>query len=375
VLLLVGAGLMMRTLANLQNRQTGFRSENVTTLEVTPSQRETQDSAAIRVDRIRQELASLPGVVSVAGTSAIPLMDQWGRSFTAEGRPVLSLKDAPMIQHTVVTPGYFRTMGIPIRQGRDFNDHDAKSPLVAIIDEELARRYWPGQSAVGKRVRFGPPENNEPWHTIVGVAGVAYNNSLRELSRNGVYLPYREFNMRNLAFVVQTGGGNPEAALRTRLRSIDRTLAVSRVITMGQVVDRTVWQERFFATLATAFGAMALVMALVGLYGVMSYTVSRRSHEMGIRMALGATGNEIRRMVLAQSGRLIGMGLALGFASALVLAEFTPALGTLLYGVKPQDPATLGTVALILAATALMASFLPADRATRVDPMAALRRE
>jgi predicted permease len=266
-------------------------------------------------------------------------------------------------------------MGIPIRQGRDFNDHDAKSPLVAIIDEELARRYWPGQSAVGKRVRFGPPENNEPWHTIVGVAGVAYNNSLRELSRNGVYLPYREFNMRNLAFVVQTGGGNPEAALRTRLRSIDRTLAVSRVITMGQVVDRTVWQERFFATLATAFGAMALVMALVGLYGVMSYTVSRRSHEMGIRMALGATGNEIRRMVLAQSGRLIGMGLALGFASALVLAEFTPALGTLLYGVKPQDPATLGTVALILAATALMASFLPADRATRVDPMAALRRE
>src|SRR5262249_49483409 len=154
---------------------------------------------------------------------------------------------------------------IPLRAGRDFTDHDGKSPLVAIIDEELARRYWPGESALGKRVRFGPPENNEPWHTVIAVTGVAHNNSLRELSRNGVYLPYGEFNMRGLSFVVKTGGGNPESMLRVRLREIDRTMAVSRVMTMSDVVGRVLWQERFFATIAAAFGGMALIMALVGL--------------------------------------------------------------------------------------------------------------
>jgi len=375
VLLLVGAGLMVRTLVNLQNRQTGFRTDQITTLQVTPSQREDPATAAARVDRIREELATIPGVLSAAGTSAVPLMDNWGRSLTVEGRPVLSLKDAPMIQHTVVTPGYFRTLGVPLLQGRDFDDRDGKQPPVAIVDEELAKRYWPGESAVGKRVRFGPPEANEPWHTVVGVVGVAYNNSLRELSRNGVYLPYREFNMRSLAFVVHTGAGNPEASIRARLRAFDRTLAISRVITMRQVVTRVLWQEGFFATLAVAFGAMALIMALVGLYGVMSYTVSRRAHEMGIRMALGATAAGIRRMVLVQSAKLIAAGLVLGTMAALVMAEFTPSLGRALYGVTRTDPATLAAVAGLLALTALAASLVPAQRATDVDPIAALRRE
>jgi predicted permease len=374
--LLVGAGLMIETFWNLNSVQAGFRTENIITLQTSaPGNRYPEGPAAAQlVSRIRQEFASLPGVVSVAAASGVPLIDGWGRSFTAEGWPVLGVKDAPMINHTVVTPEYFRTLDLALLQGRDFTASDGRSPLVTIIDEDLAKRYWPGQSAIGKRVRFGPPEWNEPWHTVVGVVAVARNQHLRDLGHNSVYLPYGEFEFASAAYLVRTAGSmaDPTAALHARMLAIDRNVAISRVRSLRDLAMRSIWRERFFATIFGVFAALALLLALVGLYGVMAYAVSRRTHEMGIRMALGASAGEIRVMVLAQSGRLVVLGLALGIVAAVFLTRL---LTTQLYRVAPGDPRTLGAVAIILAAAALLASFLPAWKATRVDPMLALRQE
>ena len=156
--------------------------------------------------RTLQEFAAAPGVTSAAAASGVPLLDGWGRSFTVEGWPVLALKDAPLINHTVVTPDYFKTLGIPLLEGRDFTEQDGRQPRVTIVDAGIARKYWPNQSAIGKRVRYGPPEDNEPWHVVVGVAGEARNHTMRELRRNSVYLPYGEFQFSSLAYLVRTSG-------------------------------------------------------------------------------------------------------------------------------------------------------------------------
>jgi len=376
VLLLAGAGLMVETFWKLNRMQAGFRTENITTLQTAaPSNRYPNGPAGVELVRgIRKELAALPGVISVAGASGVPLLDRWGRSFTAEGAPLLGLKDAPMINHTLVTPGYFQTLGIPILEGRDFTEGDGKNPLLTIVDEGLAKRYWPHESAVGKRVRYGPPESNEPWHTIVGVVGSARNQSLRDLQRNSVYLPLGEFEWASVAYLVRSASGlaDPAKAVRARLTAMDRNVAISRVLSMKDVVTQSIWRERFFATIFGFFAVLALLLALVGLYGLMAYTVSRRTHEMGIRMALGATAGEIRGMVLAQSGRLVLAGLAAGVVAAVFLTRL---LRTQLFEVSPGDPKTLGAVAALLAVAAIAASYIPARKATGVDPMTALREE
>jgi putative ABC transport system permease protein len=377
VLLLTGAGLMIRTFLNLERQNLGYRVENVTTLyTAAPNDRYPQGPASGQlVERIGRELASVPGVVYVAAASDVPIADAWGRSLTVEGAPLLSLRDTPMINHTVVTPGYFKTLGIPILEGRDFNPSDQADPHVTIVDAGIARHYWPNQSALGKRVRFGPPEDHEPWHTVVGVVPEVRNQELRQLRRNSVYIPYEDrYDHATLAWLVRTDSrlASPGEALRRRIAQIDRNVAVSDVATLQQIVDESIWQERFFATLLAFFAALAMLMATVGLYGVMAYTVSRRTHELGIRMALGASAREIRAMVLLQSGRLVGAGLAVGVVAALLLTRL---LEEQLYGVKPTDPQTFLAVSALLVAAGLLASYLPARRATRVDPMLALREE
>jgi putative ABC transport system permease protein len=374
VLLLTGAGLMIRTFLNLERQGAGFRAANIITLQTAaPSTRyPTGPAAEELVRRTLREFASLPGVVAVAAASGIPIAQAWGRSLTVEHAPLLGLRDAPLINHTVVTPGYFKLLGIPLVEGRDFVETDAAEPRITIVDAGIARRYWPNQSALGKRVRFGPPEANEPWHTVVGVVSEVRNQSLRELRRNSVYLPYGEFRWAGLGWLVRTNAGlaDPGPALRRRMAQIDRNVAVSRVETLREIVDTSVWRERFFAMLLAFFAALAMLMATVGLYGVMAYAVSRRTHELGIRMALGASAAGIRGMVLLQSGRLVAAGLALGVAAAVPLTRL---LEKQLYGVKPTDPETIAAVSALLLAAALVASYLPARRATRVDPILALR--
>jgi putative ABC transport system permease protein len=376
VLLLAGAGLMVRTFVNLMSQRLGFGAENVVTFQTAaPSARYPNGPTAQELVRsIVREARAIPGVIAAAGSSSIPLTGSWGRSFTAEGAPLLSLKDAPLINHIVVTPGYFHTLGIPVLEGRDFDEHDAKDPLVTIVDAGIARRYWPHESAIGKRVRYGPPEDNEPWHTVVGVVGLVRNQSPRELRRNSVYLPQGEFGFNSLGYLVRTAprAPDPVPALRARLAALDKSVAISNVLTIKDVIRSAVWQERFFTMVLAAFALLALVLALVGLFGVLSYTVSQRTHEMGIRMALGASPGEIRRMILGQSGRLVIAGLLVGAVGAALLTRL---LGAQLYEVRANDPATLGIVAVLLVATAMVASYFPARKATRVDPMNALRVE
>jgi len=375
--LLIGAGLMARSFLALHQAPLGFDSRHVLTLRVwAPRVKyDSKEKARALVRREREEVASLPGVISVAATiSGIPLADAWGRSLTVEGRRPLSLREAPMINHVVATAGYFRTLGIPLVAGRDFTETDGASPLVTIVDQDLARRYWPHASPLGRRVRYGPPEANEPWHTIVGVAGTVRNQTLISPERPSVYLPHGEIAQPSVSLILRTAGdpGRLAAAVRRRLAEVDRDLAVSEVLPLEQVVGRSIWQPRFFTVLFVVFAALALVLAAVGLYGVMWYAVSRRRRELGLRAALGAGAGDLRGLVLGQALRLSIAGSALGCVLALA---FTRLLASQLHGVQPTDPATYVWMAALLLAVAVAASAAPASQAVRSDPMDALREE
>jgi putative ABC transport system permease protein len=360
--LLIGAGLMARSFLSLRVWAPRVKYDS-------------KEKARALVRREREEVGSLPGVISVVATvSGIPLADGWGRSLTVEGRRLLSLREAPMINHVVATAGYFRTLGIPLVAGRDFTERDGASPLVTIVDQDLARRYWPHASPLGRRVRFGPPEANEPWHTIVGVAGTVRNQTLTAPERPSVYLPHGEIANPSVSLILRTEGDplRLAAAVRRRLAEVDRDLAVSEVLTLEQVVGRSIWQPRFFTVLFVVFAALALVLAAVGLYGVMWYAVSRRRRELGLRAALGAEAGDLRRLVLGQALRLAVAGSALGCVLALALTRL---LASQLHGVQPTDPATYIWMAALLLAVAVTASAAPARQAVRSDPMDALREE
>ncbi len=218
VLLLTGAGLMIRTFLNLEHQDAGFRIANITTLSTeAPADRYRGGTAAAQLThRLLEEFSSLPGVVSAAATSTMPIDGGWGRSLTVEGAPLLSLRDAPLISHAIITPGYFKTLSIPILEGRDFNWSDETGALVTIVDAGLARHYWPNRSAIGKRVRYGPPEDNEPWRTVIAVVGEVRNQDLRAVG-NSVYIPYAgNYRSASMAWVARTNAGlaDPGEALR-----------------------------------------------------------------------------------------------------------------------------------------------------------------
>ncbi|MGH9777795.1 MAG: ABC transporter permease [Candidatus Acidiferrales bacterium] len=374
--LLVGAGLLIRSFIALSHQPLGFQPENVLTMQIAAPEtrypRGPQRRALLQ--ELRNEVSGVPGIRSIAFASGVPISDRWGRSLTVEGHPLLALKDAPMINHTVVTPGYFRTLEIPLLEGRDFVESDWDNPLVTIVDETLAKRYWPNETAIGKRIRFGPPEDNEPWHTVIGVAANTRNQFLNRPERWSVYIPYSALVSPGAVLVARTGP-DPQRlaqAVRRRIVDYDRDIAVSRILSLEQVVTQAAWRERFFAVLLAFFSALALVLACVGLYGVMAYAVSLRRHEIGVRMALGASTRHIGAMVLGQGMRLTSVGLVLGMVAALGLARL---LSAQLYQVSPNDLQTYLAVAVILAVAALLAVYIPARRAARVDPMVALRYE
>jgi putative ABC transport system permease protein len=377
LVLLIGAGLMMRSFMRLQHTNPGLNPENLLTLRVdlpgakynTPEKRRTF------YKELLERIGSLPGVEAAGAVSNLPLGgDIWGRSLTVEGFPVLPVGQAPMINHCVITPNYFRSMGIPILVGRDFTDADTRDSMrVTIIDERLAREYWPNESPLGKRVRFGPPENNEPWHTVVGVVGAVKHESLSLTRRKTVYLPYAEITIDDLSLAVRAA--NPESltpAIRGQVKAMDTDLPIINARTMTEVISRSVWQPRLYAILFGVFAAVALALASIGVYGVMAYSVSERTREIGIRVALGAQAGDVLKLVVAQGMTLtlIGAGLGLGGAFGL-----TRLMQTLLFEVSATDPLTFAGLAALLSAVALVACYLPARRATKVDPMVALRCE
>ena len=377
LMVLVGAGLMIQSFFRLRHVGAGFSEKDVLTFSVILPQAKYKEPTQ-RSDFFRQLLArvsALPGVDAAAGTTNVPLKGGgWGRSLTVEGFPVLSVGQAPMIQHTVTTPGYFQSMGIPVVAGRDFNEWDVKdAEKVTIIDERLAREYWPNESPVGKRIRFGPPEDNEPWHKVIGVVGVVRHQRLDADTRKSVYLPHLQVPANGLALVVRAKNPTSLAgALRGQVREMDPDLPVNELMLMEEVVSQSIWQSRLYAILFSVFAGVAVLLAAIGIYGVMSYTVTQRTQEIGIRMALGAQMKDVLQLIVKSGLALSLIGVALGVAGAFALTRL---LQTLLFGVTPTDAFTFVAVSLILLFVALLACYIPARRATKVDPLVALRYE
>jgi putative ABC transport system permease protein len=378
LVLLTGAGLMMQSFMRLQRVNSGVNPNNVLTLAVPlpKAKYEEEEKRRAFFQQLIERVRSVPGVESAGAVSNLPLGgSRWGRSLTVEGRPVLSVGEAPVINHCVITPDYFRSMGIPLLTGRDFNETDNKDSLkVTVIDERLAREYWPNESPVGKRIRFGPPESNEPWHTIVGVVGEVRHQRLDMSTRKSIYIPFQQLPIREMTITVRAAGDplSLVGAVRNQVRALDADQPVTNVRPMTEVISRSVWQPRLYAILFGVFAVVALVLSSVGIYGVMSYAVTQRTHEIGIRMALGARQSDVLRMVVGQGLILTLFGIALGLLGAFGV---TRVMSSLLFGVTATDPVTFLSVSLLLGCVALLACYIPARRATRVDPMTALRYE
>jgi putative ABC transport system permease protein len=346
----------------------------VLSLEIYYPQKRYPDGPQARemLRRLTTEVSAIPGIESAAFSTGVPLHDGWWRIFTVEGRP-RDLKDMPLVSHVVITPSYFRTLQIPLLKGREFAEADFEQPHILIVTQAFAKRNWPGESAIGKRIRFGPPKNDEPWHTIVGVVGDNKHEALKGIDRPAVYLPYSADITPN-SLLARTAGDplTVVQAIRTRIASVDSDFAISHVYTLPQLIERATWQDRFLTVLFVAFAAMALALAAVGLYAALSYTVSLHTHEIGIRMALGASAGSARRMLMRQGVGLAGSGLCIGLTAALALTQL---LKTQLFEISPMDPVTYIATPAALMAVAALAAFLPARRATRVDPVIALRCE
>jgi len=377
--LLAGSGLMLRTFLGLLHADPGFRSAGVLTFQVGLSGERYPDDASARrfFLRLLERIEAIPGVESAGAISHLPLDDypNWYEYYWREGAPA-SERNVVMADHRAILPGYFRSAGIEILAGRDVSRSDEPSrPNVIVVDESLARRTWPGESALGKRleVTFIHEGSFDPTvGEVVGVVRHVRDRSLAEDGRGQVYVPYAQSAREKLAFTVRTAG-NPLALVgpvRDAVASLDRDLAVAKVRAFDSYVEAAQESTRFTAAVALALAGVALLLAFVGIYGVVACSVAARTGEIGVRLALGGRPVQILWLVVGQTLRTTAIGLAAGLAAALAL---TGLIVRLLYGVGPRDPATLAVSAAVIAAAGLLAGLLPARRAMRIDPAIALR--
>ena len=379
-LLVMTSALFVRTIAKLEAVDPGFRANGLTLFSVSLPAAEypaPKDVAGLR--RIEEALAAVPGVQGVTASS-MPLVAGWqsSGSFYVEGAPVPTKEtQGDYASFARVGGSFFSTMSIPILAGRRLNDHDTEtSPHVAVVNEALAERFFPGMNPIGKRFRTSnDPKDAVEWIEIVGVCANSHYQSLKEETPRTFYTPYREAKeMGNATFMVRSE--LPVAvlvpALRHAVQQVDANLPMRNIRTQQEQIDETMQQERMFATLTAGFGLLALVLACVGVYGIMAYTVSQRTNEIGIRLALGAWRGQIGGMVLREAAWIAGAGVLLGLGTTLLLARLVQAM---LFGVKPYDAVSLGGSSILLLGMALLASLIPAMRAANVDPMEALRNE
>jgi len=377
-MLLAGAGLLLRSLALLQRVTGGFSTppQELLTMAISPTDRKYNDDRAVRAyyDQVLELARHLPGVQSAAVSDSLPPNRQADAdTFMIEGQTLPPGEMNPAVSKPVVGPGYFETMRIPLRQGRYFSEHDTQdSTPVAIVSESLARHFFPGQDPIGQRIKQSAPD--DPYMEIVGVVGDVKYTGLQRDTDSAYYMPYRQDHARQMFLVVRStlGVAGLAPVLRRQIQSIDRGVTLNAVSTMQQALDTDFAQPRFNTILLTLFAGIALLLAFVGIYGVIAYSVTQRTHEIGIRMALGAGRASVLGMVIGQGARLALLGIALGLAGALILTRL---LSTLLFGVGATDPLTFATVGLGLLAVALLAAFIPAHRATRISPVVALRYE
>ncbi|HEX5709234.1 MAG TPA: ABC transporter permease [Pyrinomonadaceae bacterium] len=387
LVLLVGAGLLIQTLQRLRGQYSNLQLESVLTLQTQLAGNRYKESArrAAFYDEVLARVKSLPGVVAVGYTTGVPLVRKGGANgLSLEGRD-----NGPgafwNANHRQISPDYFRAMGVEVRQGRAFDERDDEgaTPVVA-INETMARAYWPGESALGKRFKAGAPESPEPWLTVVGVVADVRQTGVDTPIKAEMYVPYRQaakhwqtppyslFPPRDLVIRTSVAPTSLVASVRDAVHDVDPYQPLSSVRTMDEVLGRETAQRRVGMILLTAFAGLALLLSALGIYGVLAYFVVQHTPEIGVRMALGAQRRDVLRLVLGKGMRLALTGVCVGLAGAYALTRL---LQSLLFEVKATDPLTFGLIALLLTTVALIACYIPARRATRVDPMVALRYE
>jgi putative ABC transport system permease protein len=385
LMLLIGAGLLIKSLARLQSVSPGFDINNLLAVRVSlpPSRYSKPEAVKVFYEKLAPRLAAVPGVESAGVSNVLPLSGMFVRTeFSIVGRPPFDPADTPAAQNRWVSPGYFETMKLPIREGRGFTEADnERAAGVVVVDEALARQHWPDESPIGWHlmISFGgePPRDFE----IVGVAGNVKHSTLNEETTAAFYAPIYQvpqsavsFLANNMSIVVRSNV-NPEAlktAVRRELQAVDSEVAASSVKTMSQFLSASIASRRFSLLLLSVFAGIALLLAVGGLYAVISYTVAQRTREIGIRLTLGAQTEDVFKLIIWHGMKLTLAGAAIGLLAAFAL---TRSLSSLLFGVSAQDPATFVLISLLLTGVALGACFVPARRATKVDPMVALRYE
>jgi putative ABC transport system permease protein len=375
LMLLVASGLLLQSFSKLRGLDPGFRADHVLTARLVVPQTKYGDFAKRSefFERVLERARTLPGVKSAGFTSALPLTWRGGTSsFKPEGM-TLDPGVTYDANNRVVTPGYFEAMRIPLRSGRLFENGDGKdAPTVAMINETMARKFWPGQNPIGRRFRMN---DNDPWCRIVGVVGDVHQMFLNEPARQEMYFPYWQTKNnwmvpRDLAIHTSGDPITLASAVRQAVWSIDKDQPVSNVMTLDDLLDREVAQRRVQTVLLGGFATLALILACIGIYGVLSYLVTQRTQEIGVRVALGANAADVFRTVAEQGMLLAGIGIAAGLVGALALSRL---LSSLLFGVNATDPLTYLVAVAVFATVALFACYFPARRAARVDPMVALR--
>ena len=376
LILVTGAGLMVRTMNNLATVETGFNDEQIMSAQFNLPRRYDPPKRAMFFEQVVERLRALPGVTNAAYTYSIPIAgSNWNSIFIVEGQPVPERSKLPSSAWTPVTPGYFDTMGIRLLRGRTFDDRDlTNAPTVIVVNETFARRFFGNNDPIGARVKQGWPEDKAPWRQIVGVV-----NDVRVAGLQGdvtlqAYMPVRQVSQSGGAFVVRAEsnvaalGRSIEAAVH----EIDPNLPVFNVQSMTQVIDAGIGNERLTMVLMLGFAGLALLMAAIGVFGVTAYSVAQRTHELGVRMALGAQPANVLSLVLRQEMTACLLGIGVGIIGAALLSSL---LQSLLFGVPARDTTTLAVASLVLLVVTVLACLIPARRATRVDPVTALRLE
>jgi putative ABC transport system permease protein len=380
LLVLVGAGLLLRSLHRLQTVEMGFARERlvIAQMSLPPDRVAGREQHLDLVEEALERVRAVPGVAAATLVTTRPFSGTGGWDvpfYTGEGQGPEQGAGNPMLNLELAGPDFFSTLGVPLLRGRGFTEQDrGDAPLVAVINESTARATWPGEDPIGKRIKFGPLDGPAPWQTVVGVVADARYRDL-VTPRASLYLPVRQFGgpvPMGIALRTSTDGTALVPAVREALREVDPALVLGNARTLDQLLAAPLARPRFSATLLGLFAGIALVLAAVGIYGVMATFVRQRTRDIGVRMALGARAGDVVRLVLRQGLGMAGAGAAIGLLAALL---GTRALASILFEVRPTDPATLLGVAGLLLAVALLASYLPARRAARVDPIVALRAE
>ncbi len=376
LVLLVAAGLLVRSFITINQVDPGFDQKQVLSMAVSLSQNKYPDveKQSVFFEKALARVGSIPGVEAASAVHRIPIfrLPSW-TSFTIKGRPV-EAGNEPNADSIIVSPGYFKTMGIPFIRGRDISERDVKdSPEVIVINQALADKFFPGEDPVGKFIQVFPGGNR--WREVVGVARNAKFVSLDAEINPAIYIPIPQnpyVNAMRGGFIVVRSGSDPKsllAAIKSEIRQVDDQMPVAQVRTMDEVISESLAQRRLSMSLIVVLAALAAVLAAVGIYGVMAYSIAQRTHEIGIRMALGAQPSQVVRMVLSEGVRLTMVGIGTGLIAAFTLSRF---MSSLLYGVTAFDPATYASIVVLLTGTALLACFIPARKAARVNPIEVL---